>query len=300
MHAAMVSWGFKRLAADPCVYYRRRKEGILLVAVHVDDFLYASSSAAETTSFKAQPRTLWTISDLGEAVFCVGIAISRDCASRNISISQTALIDRIIATFNQSSAHLVSTPMDDNLKLHCPTSDEPASPAESALPYHSLVGSLMYLAVGTRPDIAYAVSKLTQSLDCFHSSHWTAALRVVRYLLGTRTLSLVLGGDDIALVGFSDYSYADCPDTWRSCMDYCYSVGSAVVTWSSRKQKTVACSTTDAEYIALGETSREAMWLRQSLHELGLLSPSPTLHLCDNDGARVLANDPSHHLSFHP
>ncbi|KAF8227295.1 hypothetical protein L208DRAFT_1297387, partial [Tricholoma matsutake] len=79
--------------------------------------------------------------------------------------------DCIIATFNQSSAHPVSTPMDDNLKLHQPTYDEPASPAESALPYCSLIGSLMHLAVGTHPNIAYTMSKLTQFLDCFHLSH---------------------------------------------------------------------------------------------------------------------------------
>lgn len=113
MNAAMLSWGFKQLATDPCIYYRHCKKGMLLVAIHIDDFLIASSSATETASFKSQLCILWSILDLGEASFCVGIAISHH--------SQTDLIDLIISTFGQSSAHPMSTPRDDALKLHHPT-----------------------------------------------------------------------------------------------------------------------------------------------------------------------------------
>jgi hypothetical protein len=267
-----------------------------MVCIHVDDFLVASSCSAETLAFKAQLRTLWSISDLGPASFCVGIAISRNRSNRTIDISQTALIDRIVQTFEVTSSFPISTPMDTNVTLRRPSANEPATASELVLPYRSLVGSLMYLSVGTRPDLSYAVSKLTQFLDCFRLSHWTAALRVVRYLLGTRSLALRLGGmSELSLVGFSDSSYADCPNTCRSCMGYCFSLGSGVISWSSRKQKTVACSTTDAEYISLSEACREAMWLRLFTRELSILQPGSTLLLCDNNGARILANDPLHH-----
>jgi hypothetical protein len=226
----------------------------------------------------------------------LGSQISRDRSKRTIAISQTALIDRIISTFGQQSAPPVSTPMDSNVTLRRPSADEVPSSEELALPYRSLVGSLMYLAVGTRPDLSYSVSKLTQFLNCFRFSHWNAALRVVRYLIGSRSLALTLGGtSEINLVGFSDSLYADCPDTRRSCMGYCFSLGGGVISWSSRKQKTIACSTTDAEYIALSEACRETMWLRHFAHELGILKTISTLLLCDNNGARVLAYDPLHH-----
>jgi hypothetical protein len=300
MNKALLSWGFKRLAADPCVYYRHTKSGTIVTAIHVDDFLIAGSSPETCASFKSQLKTLWSISDLGDATFCVGIAISRDRDARTISISQTALIDRIVSTFGQSDMHPISTPMDHTVQLRRPPPDVSPSDTEATtladLPYRSLVGSLMYVAVGTRPDISYAVSKLTQFLDCYRHSHWAAALRVVRYLKGTRNLCLVLGGDpDISLIGFSDSSYADCVDTRRSCMGYCFSLGGAIFSWSSRKQKTVACSTTDAEYIAVSESCRESIWLRLFLRELGLSTSDPTTLLCDNNGAMALSNDPTHH-----
>src|SRR5262249_41377209 len=151
-------------------------------------------------------REKWTISELGDVSFCVGISVERDREARTVALSQTALIDRIIAQFKQTDAFPVSTPMDAGLKLRRPDLTK-LTPTErekiSRLPYRSLVGSLIYLAVGTRPDIAYAVQQLSQFLDKFSYTHWNAAIRVVRYLKGTRNLKLYLGGDpNIKLTGF--------------------------------------------------------------------------------------------------
>jgi len=185
--------------------------------------------------------------------------------------------------------------------LTCPSpSDPPLSDVDSLelarIPYRSLVGSLMYLAVGTRPDIPFAVARLCQFLDCYHHAHWNAAIHVVRYLKGTCLLTLTLGGDpELDLIGFSDSSHTDCPDTARSTMGYCFSVGGAIFTWSSHRQKTVSNSSCEAEYIALSEASREALWLRQFLCEIHLLKQSPTILLCDNNGAKALSSDPTHH-----
>lgn len=300
MNKAMISLGFKRLDADPCVYYRNTSSGTVLTAVHVDDFLITASSRDAAANFKSELKGLWSISDLGEAKFCVGIAISRDRTARTASLSQTALIDRIISQFGQSDADPISTPMDEGAarSLRRPLPSDPPFDvaAVNDLPYRSLVGSLMYLAVGTRPDISFAVSKLCQFLDCYRRDHWLAAVRVVRYLKGTRNLSLVLGGSHaLDLIAFSDSSFADCPDTRRSTMGFCTSLGGAVATWSARRQKTVTISSCEAEYIALSETSREILWLRQFLRELNLLNSSPAILLCDNNGSMVLAADPTHH-----
>ena len=303
MHKAMLDWGFKRLHADPCVYYRISSLGVVLSAVHVDDFLIVSSTPDASRAFKEELKSLWTISDLGEARFCIGIAKSRNRADRTISISQTALIDRVVQQFGQSEADPISTPMDPSVarSLTRPSSSDPPLSATDTselarLPYRSLVGSLMYLAVGTRPDISFAVARLCQFLDCYRRTHWNAAIRVVRYLKGTRLLALTLGGNpDLELVGFSDSSYADCPDTARSTMGYCFSVGGAIFSWSSRRQKTVTNSSCEAEYVALSEASREALWLRQFLREVQFLKPNPTVLLCDNNGAKSLSSDPTHH-----
>jgi hypothetical protein len=114
-----------------------------------------------------------------------------------------------------ADANPVETPMVPGLQLRRPDKSTPLSPAEAQwfarTPYRSLVGSLMYLAVGTRPDIAYAVGRLSTFLDCYRPEHWDAATRVLKYLKGTRSLSLVLGGHaPITLTGFSDSDYANC------------------------------------------------------------------------------------------
>ena len=299
----MLSWGFKRLHADPCVYYRVTPLGTVLSAVHVDDFLIVSSSPGASQSFKNELKSLWTISDLGKARFCMGIAISRDRANRLISISQTALIDQVIQQFGQTDANPISTPMDPSVakSLTRPSpSDPPVSDNDShdlaCIPYRSLVSSLMYLAVGTRPDISFAVARLCQFLDCYRRVHWNAAIHVVRYLKSTRLLTLNLGGDpELDLVGFSDSSYADCPDTACSTMGYCFSLGGAVSAWLSHRQKTTSNSSCEAEYIALSKASREALWLPQFLREVHFLKPNPTVLLCDNNGAKALSSNPTHH-----
>jgi len=108
----------------------------------------------------------------------------------------------------------------------------------------------MYIATGTRPDIAYAVGHLASYLDCYGLEHWEAAIQVLRYLKGTCLLCLRLGGTNpLQLIGHSDSDYANCPDTSRSIGGYCFTLGSRMVLWSSKKQCTIADSSCYAEYI---------------------------------------------------
>lgn len=244
-------------------------------------------------------RSKWIISDLGEPKFCIGIAISRNRELKTVSLSQMALIDKIVHQFGQEESYPVSVPFDPGLKLRRPTPDSlPLQEREklAKLPYRSLVGCLLYLAIGTRPDIAYAVQQLSQYLDSYSYAHWNAAIRVVRYLKGTRDLKLVLGGQgDNRLVGFTDSDWANCLDTRRSVGGYCFSLGSGIISWSAKKQKTVATSSCEAEYTAAFEASKEAVWLRTLLDEINLTQEEPTRLLCDNNAAITLSEDPVLH-----
>ncbi len=131
-----------------------------------------------------------------------------------------------------------------------------------------------------------------QYLDCFREVHWKAALHTVRYLVCTRRLELSLGGSNSAtLVGYSDSSWSDCLDTHRSTMGYCFNFGSGAVSWSSRKQKMVTNSTTEAEFIAINKACREGMWLRHLLSQLDMACKRPTTIYCDNNGALALSRD---------
>lgn len=299
MNDAMLSWGFTQLSCESCIYYRKNATGIVISAVHVDDFLSISSSLAANEEFKGEMKKIWTISDLGEVKHIVGIAVSRDRIARTVSLSQTALIDRIIAQFGQADAHPAAVPMDPGLKLRRPDRTKFSRAdieALSKLPYRSLVDVLLYLVAGTRGDLLYAVQQLSQFLDCYSYAHWNAAIQVVRYLKGTRDLKLVLGGTNkINLIGFTDSDWANCLDTRRSVGGYAFSLGSGVISWSCRKQKTVASSSCEAEYTAAYESCKEAIWLRALLTGIDFAPPEPTTILCDNNAAINLSEDPSLH-----
>ena len=289
-------WGFKRIPCEWCVYHRSSPQGTIMFAVHVDDIISIASTKAANDHFKSQLDAKWKISDLGEAKFALGIAITRDRSDRSISLSQTALIDRIVSEFGQSDAHPVDTPMIAGLRLLRPDKAAPVEPSVATwmekTPYRALLGSLNYISVGTRPDIAYAVGRLASFLDCYRPEHWEAAIRVVRYLKGTRLLSLRLGGPaNVTLLGYSDSDYANCLETSRSIGGYCFSLGAGAISWASRKQKTVADSSCYAEYIALHEASHEAVFLRELLATLLGGDKSPTPLYCDNDAASILTQD---------
>jgi transposase InsO family protein len=299
LHSRMLEWGFKQLSSESCVYFRKAPSGTILAAVHVDDFLSVASSHEENERFKEQMRQVWSISDPGDVRFVVGIAVEWDRPNHTVMLSQMALIDRIVSQFGQSDASPLSMPMAPGLKLR---RVDPASLTASdrqeltKLPYRSLVGSLLYLAVASRPDISYSVQQLSQYLDCFSYTHWNAAIRVVRYLKGTRSLRLHLGGShDLTLTGYSDSDWANCLDTRRSVGGYAFSLGSGIVSWNARKQKTVAASSCEAEYVAAFNAAKENSWLRMLFHEIGFTFPKPTTIRCDNNAAICLSEDPLLH-----
>ena len=216
LHALFVGMGFKCFECEWCVYSHRSTDGTFtIIVVHVDDMLVASSSEQEACSFQTELEANWQISALGEPKLIVGIALCRNRAARTIALSQTALIDKIVATYGQGNANSASTPMLHGIPLRRPENNmlEDGEPERlNRIPYRSLVGLLMYVASGTRPDIMFAVSKLSQFLDCYHKDHWQAALRVVQYLKGSRELALHLGGPStsFSLLGYSDSDYANC------------------------------------------------------------------------------------------
>ena len=295
-HNAVTEWGFKRLECDWCVYRRDTPTGTVIFAVHVDDIISTASTPEENDRFRDQLKSKWEITQLGEPKFALGIAISRDRNDRTITLSQSAKIDALVEEYGQSDARPVDTPMVAGLQLRRP--DKAAPPSSDIVewadrtPYRSLVGSLMYLSVATRPDISYAVGRLSSFLDCYRLEHWEAAVRVLRYLKGTRSFVLTLGGkNSLTLSGYSDSDYANCVDTSRSIGGYCFTLGSGMISWSSRKQATVADSSCYAEYIALHSAAHETVFLRQLLEGLRFLPSGPSRLYCDNDAASRLSED---------
>ena len=156
-----------------------------------------------------------------------------------------------------------------------------------------MIGSLLYAQLGTRPDISFAVSRLAQYASNPSPHHIRLAKYVFCYLKGTKDLKLVYNGArGNGLYGHSDSSWADNPDDRRSTSGYVYLLAEAAISWCSRKQKTVAQSTTEAEYMQLADAGNQAMWYRMFLEELGYEVAAPIPILEDNQSAVNLAEKP--------
>ena len=124
----MTAWGFEQNKKDLCVYHRQTTTGMVIFSVHIDDIYSIADPPEENECFKAELRSKWEISDLGDIKFTLGIAIECNCNSRLISLNQTTFIDRLVSRFNLSEAHPVNTPMTQGLQIHRPDKSIPPDP----------------------------------------------------------------------------------------------------------------------------------------------------------------------------
>jgi hypothetical protein len=194
--------------------------------------------------------------------------------------------------FLKSKIRLFDTPNDENFKTLVPSSEDDDVTSN---PYSSLIGGLLWVAQCTRPDIAFVVNRLSQFLKSPSNLHWNSAIRVLGYLVKTKDLKLNLGGKELVPTAYSDADWAEDRHERRSTTGYVFMLGDGPVSWRSRKQRTVSLSSTEAEYMAMSDSCREAHWLVSLLNELNI-SKERRFKLCvDNEGAEALAQNPSHH-----
>jgi hypothetical protein len=232
--------------------------------------------------------------DLGELTNYLGMTITRNRSARTISLSQSSYINAILDRFDLEDAKPSSTP----LPVHHTLTSPPVPSVEPCnRPYPDLIGALMYAMVCTRPDLAYPVSVLSRYVGSsrFTETHWLAAKRVLRYLRGTSSLSLTLGGlTPPELEGFTDSSWADDQTDRRSSQGYGFRLGSGLISWRSTRSSSVALSSCEAELYAGTMAAQEARWLCFLLAELGYPQNPPTLW-CDNASTIFLTKDPVFH-----
>ena len=288
--------GFRVSDADPGVFHARNANHPIIIAVHVDDCTITSSSAELVQDYKQKINARHSITDLGPIHWLLGIKVTRDRGARTISLSQESYIDTIIRRFNLDDAKPIPTPIIPTITYS--TKDAPADKTEAArmakVPYREAIGSLMYAAVATRPDISFAVSTLSQFLESPGEVHWEAAKRVFRYLAGTKGHALTYGGEKQGLTGYTDADGAS-QDHRRAISGYAFFIDGGAVSWSSRKQELVTLSTAEAEYVAATHAAKEGIWLRQLIGELFSPIDNPTPLYCDNQAALTLATTDNFH-----
>jgi hypothetical protein len=308
LRASLARIGFSPSSADPSLFVSVRNGVEVLLAVYVDDMMLAAPKSVDAEEIKRELKSLYEMRDLGQVKEFLGIEFERDREKRSIFLHQSGYARSILERYGMADCASVATPMDTAKPLL------PAPPSEhdecarreraSGHLYASMVGSLSYLAICTRPDLAQATSELGRFAAAPTDEHVAAVKRVLRYLKGTTTLGLLydgkLDGERGRLIGYSDANWAGDTSTRRSRTAYCFVFQGGLVSWASKLQATVATSTAHAEYQAMSAASREGVWLLRVLGDVGRPLDGSLELRGDNLGAQAIASNPvSHTLSKH-
>ena len=291
------SRGYRDAGADGCVYVKSIKDEnghnkFIILLLYVDDIVPVGNDISLIVAEKEALCREYDMVDNGEISSVLGLKITRDRRGRVLTISQPSYLLEMLKRFRMESCNPVSTPLEPGRQF---TKMDENDVAFDQQIYQQAIGCLTYASVCTRPDIAAAVGVLSQFMSQPSENHWSGVKRILRYIKGTLNFGLKFTAGDGVLRGYSDADWAGDFDTRRSTSGYAFKIGNATVSWSSKRQATVAKSTAEAEYVALSYATQEAVWLRQLLNDVGFGTNSPTIIFEDNNGAIDLSRNAKYH-----
>lgn len=294
----MRSQGYERSLYDSCAYFKVYGNwNMIYLLLYVDDMLVAARDVKEVQKLKDLLSSEFEMKDLGPAKRILGMDICRDREEGVLTLSQGTYLCKVLRNFMMEESKSVSTPMGSHFKLSS-TKAELRSELQEAMesvPYSSAVGSLMYSMIGTRPDIAYGVGLVSRFMSAPGQDHWNAVKWLMRYIRGTTDMALTFKKSEVFEVkGYCDSDYASDLDRRRSITGYVFQVGGNTVSWRSGLQHIVALSTTEAEYMALVEATKEALWLKGITSEFGFEQKKAEI-FCDSQSALCLARNSVFH-----
>ncbi|KAK1684766.1 hypothetical protein QYE76_045614 [Lolium multiflorum] len=270
--------GFVVNEADKCVYYRHGGgEGVIL-CLYVDDILIFGTSLTVIKEVKEFLSRCFEMKDLGVADVILNIKLLKD-DDGGITLLQSHYVEKILSRFGYSDCKSSPTPYDPSVIIR-----KNKRVARDQLRYSQIIGSLMYLASATRPDISFAVSKLSHFVSRPGDVHWHALERVLRYLKGTASYGIHYTGYPRVLEGYSDANWISDADETKATSGYLFTLGGGAISWKSCKQTIITRSTMEAELTALDTATVEAEWLRELLMDLPVVEkPIPAIPMnCDN------------------
>lgn len=241
---------------------------------------------------KSKLRASFDMTDGGKLHYVLGIEVVE--GRQSIALKQRGYVEKILARFGLAKANGVSTPLPHGFVSHKADQGTPLE-GDDVAKYKSIVGSIMYAAMATRPDIAFATQRLSRRLDKATNLWMNAAIHLLRYLSGSKDRGLIIfkGKQTETLEIFSDADYAGDVDTALSTTGVLAVFNGSCITWTSRLQKTVTLSTLEAEYVALHEAVKEALWLQRVLSELKIEVVPVSIWV--DEGAIATAKDTRFH-----
>ena len=277
----------KKCTLEPCFYYLISDKVIFLVLVHVDDYVVAHNSDTYYAKFLKAFGKRFKINELGELDHILQMGVYWNKDRTEVSFSQKKHIEKVAAHYGLTNCKPKYIPMSTDKEL------KKGEPMDSTLPYLNLLGSLMWVARCTRPDVQFCVNYLAQFSHCYTMEHFTALKQVAKYLYTTRDLKFFLYKPqkpfqgEVDLVQWTDSDWATDKNDRKSITGHISFVLGQPVSWGSRKQKSVAHSSTEGELVAAVDTAKEGKYLSNLIGQLYKVKKPMTIKI-DNQGAKFL------------
>ncbi|CAM8998355.1 unnamed protein product [Rhodiola kirilowii] len=285
-HNTILSFGFVVNGSDVCVYTKMFGTDCVIICLYVDDMLIFSACLDAINETKNFLSSNFEMKDFGEVDVILGVRVTK--IDKGYMLSQTHYVEKILKKFDCFDVVPVRTPCDPNKHLF-----KNSGTSVSQEEYAKVIGSLMFLMNCTRPDIAFAVSRLSRYTHNPSGEHWSALKHLLRYLRGTLEWGLNFRGFPLVLEGYCDANWVTDSDEVSSTSGYVFTLCGSAISWKSSKQTCIARSTMESEFIALDLATQEADWLRNVLADVplwGKPAPSVPIH-CDSQAAIAVAKN---------
>lgn len=273
----LIKMGFQASKADSCLFTKFKNGKRINCIIYVDDILVSSKSNQEIQNFITDLKKSYSITDLGEVKYYLGIEIRKN--EGNFYLCQKKQIDELVKDFNLEDAKPTYTPMETNYYNLEGEEDK----LESNEKYRSAIGKLLYISNATRPDISASTHILSRRCENPRQRDWTAVKRVIRYLKTTKDIQLQISSEKPPELSFySDSDWAQDRHDRKSTSGNLIFLGGNLISWKSKKQQSVSLSSTEAEFISIAQGSLELQWIISLVEDLGLKQTLPIKTFEDN------------------
>ena len=284
--------GFVKSEADHTLFTLTSQQGIIVILIYVDDIIITGSDKEGIISTKAFLKASFDIKDLGELKYFLGIEMCR--SKEGLFLSQRKYTLDLLNEAGDLGGRAAKTPLEEGYKVMREGEIEDKS-YEDVKHYRRMVGKLIYLTI-TRPDVCFAVNQVSQHMQAPKVHHWNMVERILRYLREAPGQGVWMGCNrSTEIVGYCDADWAGDRVDRRSTTRYCTFIGGNLVTWKSKKQKVVSCSSAEAEYRAMRKLTSELIWIKGLLKDLGIEVTTPITMHCDNQAAIHIASNSVFH-----
>ena len=278
--------GYSQGITDPCLYIKHSRNMSTYVIIYVDDIVIATKNTDEIQKFEQELSEKFRMSKLGDIKEYSGIQVERD-KEQIFYIHQRKYIEQILEIYGLKDAKGSEIPMCTGYRKV-----QNSKPLQDNTKFQSIIGSLMYIAVSTRPDIIASVSILSRKMKNPTETDMNEAKRIIKYLKHTINYRLKLGYQETEeLVGYADADWAESENDRKSNSGYLFKYNGSSISWASRKQTCVALSSTEAEYIALSEACQEGLWLIKLLKDFDKVINLPIKMYEDNQSCISLTGN---------